>query len=160
MRAESMAAAAQQGRPHGMLSVVGLSDADVASVCEEARAKAGGADTVCQLANMLFPQVRLVQPTHQTSRRPTSQPIIPRITAARPPRAEPHTHCAHNTSAQGRVISGHVEALEAAEQLALGRGALKAARLAVGGAFHTPLMEPARLALLEVLGQVRAQLLG
>jgi hypothetical protein len=40
-----------------MLSVVGLSDADVAAVCEEARAKAGGAGTVCQLANMLFPQV-------------------------------------------------------------------------------------------------------
>jgi malonyl CoA-acyl carrier protein transacylase len=52
------------------------------------------------------------------------------------------------------VISGHIEALEVAEKLALGRGALKAARLAVSGAFHTPLMEPARLALLEVLGQV------
>jgi hypothetical protein len=52
-----MAAAGQQGRPHGMLSVVGLSDEDIAAVCEEARSAAGGAGTVCQLANMLFPQV-------------------------------------------------------------------------------------------------------
>jgi hypothetical protein len=57
-------------------------------------------------------------------------------------------------AAQGRVISGHVEALEAAEKLALQRGALKATRLAVSGAFHTRLMEPARRALEEVLGQV------
>lgn len=47
-----------------------------------------------------------------------------------------------------------MEALEAAEQLALQRGALKATRLAVSGAFHTRLMEPARRALEEVLGQV------
>jgi [acyl-carrier-protein] S-malonyltransferase len=57
VRAESMAAAAKQGRAHGMLSVVGLADEDISSLCDEARVQAGGPDTVCQLANMLFPQV-------------------------------------------------------------------------------------------------------
>ena len=32
-RGECMAAAAKQGQPHGMLSVIGLSDADLESVC-------------------------------------------------------------------------------------------------------------------------------
>jgi [acyl-carrier-protein] S-malonyltransferase len=44
------------GRPHGMLSVVGLGDADLERLCDEARQQLGG-DTVCQLANYLFPQV-------------------------------------------------------------------------------------------------------
>lgn len=35
VRAESMAAAAGMGRPHGMLSVVGLSDADLDAICAE-----------------------------------------------------------------------------------------------------------------------------
>lgn len=45
------------GRGHGMLSVVGLSDADLDKLCREAREQLGG-DTVCQIANYLFPQVR------------------------------------------------------------------------------------------------------
>ena len=53
-----MAAAAAMGKPHGMLSVIGLSDADLESVCKEVR-QSMGADTVCQLANYLFPQVSL-----------------------------------------------------------------------------------------------------
>jgi [acyl-carrier-protein] S-malonyltransferase len=57
-RAESMSAAAKQGRAHGMLSVVGLSDGDLEAVCAEARAKVPGA--VCQVANYLFPQGRVV----------------------------------------------------------------------------------------------------
>lgn len=55
-----MAAAAATppgGRSHAMLSVVGLSDADLERLCAEAREQLGG-DTVCQLANYLFPQVR------------------------------------------------------------------------------------------------------
>jgi hypothetical protein len=44
------------GRAHGMLSVVGLGDADIERLCDEARQQLGG-DTVCQLANYLFPQV-------------------------------------------------------------------------------------------------------
>lgn len=58
-RGESMAAAAKQGDPHGMLSVIGLSDADLEAVIADARNN--GAiphDAVCQLANYLFPQVR------------------------------------------------------------------------------------------------------
>ena len=35
VRAESMAAAAGMGSPHGMLSVVGLNDADLEAVCKE-----------------------------------------------------------------------------------------------------------------------------
>ena len=55
-RGEAMAAAAAQGQPHGMLSVIGVTDDDLTAICAEARAKLGG-DTVCQIANFLFPQV-------------------------------------------------------------------------------------------------------
>jgi [acyl-carrier-protein] S-malonyltransferase len=58
VRAESMAAAAKVG-DHGMLSVVGLADDVLQQVCDEARAKIG-ADCVCQIANYLFPQGRVV----------------------------------------------------------------------------------------------------
>ena len=58
VRAESMSAAAKTGRPHGMLSVVGLSDGDVESICQEARQK--HPDCVCQVANYLFPQGRVI----------------------------------------------------------------------------------------------------
>ena len=59
VRAESMSAAAKLGRPHGMLSVVGLGDADLDAICAQVRAAKGG-DSVCQLANYLFPQGRVV----------------------------------------------------------------------------------------------------
>lgn len=55
-RGESMAAAAAIGKPHGMLSVIGLSDEDLEVICADVR-KAMGSDCVCQLANYLFPQV-------------------------------------------------------------------------------------------------------
>ena len=51
---------------------------------------------------------------------------------------------------QGRVVSGHKAALEIAMAEAMKKGAVKAAPLAVSGAFHTSLMQPARDALLKV----------
>jgi [acyl-carrier-protein] S-malonyltransferase len=41
VRAESMAAAAAAGQPHGMLSVIGLADADLKKICDAAAAAAG-----------------------------------------------------------------------------------------------------------------------
>lgn len=38
---------------------------------------------------------------------------------------------------QGRVVSGHNDALNLVQAAALERGALKAQRLSVSGAFHT-----------------------
>ncbi|BDA43424.1 Malonyl CoA-acyl carrier protein transacylase [Coccomyxa sp. Obi] len=108
-RGESMAAAAKQGKPHGMLSIIGLGDAVLEDVCAKARAKLGG-DTVCRIANYLFPT--------------------------------------------GRVASGHKDALAEVATLATAAGPMKAVPLAVSGAFHTPLMQPAREALIEVLGSV------
>ena len=108
VRAESMSAAAKTGRPHGMLSVVGLSDADLEAVCAEARAKVP--NSVCVIANYLFPQ--------------------------------------------GRVVSGHKDALEEAQRLATAKGALKAVSVAVSGAFHTELMAPAREKLTAALDGV------
>ncbi|MEW5315466.1 MAG: hypothetical protein WDW38_006892 [Sanguina aurantia] len=61
-RAESMAAAAAantQGRPHGMLSIVGLLDEDVTALCTGALVGAAPG-SVCQLANYLFPQGRVL----------------------------------------------------------------------------------------------------
>ena len=56
VRGEAMAAASAVGKPHGMLSVIGLTDDDLIAICADARAKLGG-DAVCQIANYLFPQV-------------------------------------------------------------------------------------------------------
>lgn len=108
VRAESMAEAAKAGRPHGMLSVVGLGDSDLEAICAEvSKAKP---DCVCRMANYLFPQ--------------------------------------------GRVVSGHKEALEEVQRMATSRGALKAVSVAVSGAFHTELMSPARDALSQALSKV------
>ena len=64
-----MAAAAGKGKPHGMLSVIGVSDEDLESICISVREKLGP-DTICQLANYLFPQVchasHSLHPTWQT----------------------------------------------------------------------------------------------
>lgn len=43
---------------------------------------------------------------------------------------------------QGRVVSGHDDALNLVQGAAIEAGALKAARLAVSGAFHTVRFEP------------------
>lgn len=65
---------------------------------------------------------------------------------------EPGTVCrlANFLFPQGRVVSGHEDALERVALGALQAGALKASRLPVSGAFHTPLMAPARDALMQV----------
>ncbi len=55
VRAESMAAAAKVG-DHGMMSVVGLGDADLEAITVQARQIVGG-DCVCKITNFLFPQV-------------------------------------------------------------------------------------------------------
>jgi [acyl-carrier-protein] S-malonyltransferase len=49
------------------------------------------------------------------------------------------------------AISGHVAAIERAEKAAVEAGAMKAIRLAVAGAFHTALMQPALGRLNEAL---------
>eukprot|EP00879_Flechtneria_rotunda_P017756 GHRR01018614.1.p1 GENE.GHRR01018614.1~~GHRR01018614.1.p1 ORF type:complete len:299 (+),score=88.75 GHRR01018614.1:728-1624(+) len=114
-RGEAMAAAAATppgGRLHGMLSIVGLADSDIQRLCDDAKGQLGN-ETVCQLANFLFPQ--------------------------------------------GRVVSGHTDALDLVSSGAANLGALKVQRLAVSGAFHTRLMEPARARLQEVLATIDIQ---
>lgn len=54
-----MAAASAAGRPHGMLSVIGLGDDALEPLCAAAVARAPP-DTVCQIANLLFPTGRVV----------------------------------------------------------------------------------------------------
>lgn len=51
------------------------------------------------------------------------------------------------------VISGRVEAVERAMELARSRGAKKTIPLNVSGAFHSPLVEPAQRELVEYLGR-------
>ena len=55
---------------------------------------------------------------------------------------------------QGRVVSGHHDALDEVQKLATAKGALKVTKVAVSGAFHTPLMAPASEALSLVLDSV------
>jgi [acyl-carrier-protein] S-malonyltransferase len=57
-----------------------------------------------------------------------------------------------NFNSQSQIaISGEVSAIEKAMELAKSAGAKRAIKLEVGGAFHSPLMEPARIALEEYL---------
>ncbi|QDV27523.1 ACP S-malonyltransferase [Aureliella helgolandensis] len=52
------------------------------------------------------------------------------------------------------AISGHTAAIERAEELCMAAGAMKAIRLQVAGAFHTPLMQPAVEQLTAALANV------
>ena len=45
---------------------------------------------------------------------------------------------------QGRVVSWHKSVLPEVQSQAIGQGAIKVALLAVSGAFHTSLMQPAQ----------------
>ena len=49
------------------------------------------------------------------------------------------------------VLSGSVAAIDAACEKMLAAGAKRAMKLKVGGAFHSPLMEPARVELAEAI---------
>ena len=55
------------------------------------------------------------------------------------------------------VVSGDASAMEAVEPVAQELGAMKVVRLAVAGAFHTPLMKPADEQLAEVLSRVEVR---
>lgn len=72
------------------------------------------------------------------------------------------TNCSHGTEfvevanllCPGNIaISGHVSAIERAEKAVVDAGAMKAIRLAVAGAFHTALMQPAVGRLTEALSR-------
>src|SRR3954454_18929365 len=68
-------------------------------------------------------------------------------------RAAPHGRLwKANMLGSGNIaVSGEAAALEAIEPIAAELGAMKVVRLAVAGAFHTPLMKPADEQLAEVL---------
>ena len=51
------------------------------------------------------------------------------------------------------VISGSIPGIEKACELLLSAGAKRALRLPVGGAFHSPLMEPAKVELAKAIGE-------
>jgi len=97
--------AAAEANPGGMAAVIGLDEAAVTAVCEEA-ASAG-----------------VVAP-------------------------------ANINSPEQIVVSGAVEAVEAASRLALERGARSVVPLRVSAAFHSPLMRPARERFAEALDGV------
>lgn len=59
---------------------------------------------------------------------------------------------AANYNSHGQVvISGDIEAVAAAGEILKGKGARRVLPLQVGGAFHSPLMDPARVELAEAI---------
>ena len=61
--------------------------------------------------------------------------------------------CANYNCPGQIVISGEVEAIDAACAKMLEAGAKRALKLKVGGAFHSPCMEPARAELAEAIAR-------
>ncbi|KAG1664705.1 hypothetical protein FOA52_006680 [Chlamydomonas sp. UWO 241] len=79
-------------------------------------------------------------------------PLVERVCAAQP--AGTVLVVTNRLFPMGRVVSGHVAALTVLAAAATAEGALKTSQLAVAGAFHTSLMQPASEALAEVLRSV------
>jgi [acyl-carrier-protein] S-malonyltransferase len=133
-----MAAAARAGgRPHGMLSVVGLGQPELEGLCREAVRKLGGG-AVCVVANCLFPTVRGCLGRLgwlRVSLHGSPKTHLPHLLPSHLEKESPNIN--QPNPIKGRVVSGHADALDLVQAAALDRGALKAARLAVGGAFHT-----------------------
>lgn len=108
LRGQAMQAAAD-AVASGMSSILGLEQAQLAAICDQAT---GGTQLV-HVANLLCP---------------------------------------------GNIaISGHIEALQKAEELSVEAGAFKTIRLQVAGAFHTPVMQPAVKKLSTALETVEFQ---
>ena len=70
---------------------------------------------------------------------------------------ETGTYVSNVNTAEQIVISGELIAVAQALDLALARGAKKVMPLRVGGAFHSALMEPARIGLAEAVGDMDFQ---
>ncbi|XP_012576104.1 PREDICTED: malonyl-CoA-acyl carrier protein transacylase, mitochondrial [Condylura cristata] len=115
VRAEAMQAASE-AVPSGMLSVLGQPQSQFTAACQDAREHCrslGIQDPVCEVANYLFPD--------------------------------------------GRVLSGHLEALRFLQRNSSKYRFRRARLLPVSGAFHTRLMEPALEALARALQAVELQ---
>lgn len=65
--------------------------------------------------------------------------------------------CANYNCPGQLVISGEIEAIDAACEKALAAGAKRALKLKVGGAFHSPCMEPARAELAEAIEKTEVE---
>ena len=63
--------------------------------------------------------------------------------------------CANYNCPGQIVISGEIEAIDAACEKLLAAGAKRALKLKVGGAFHSPCMEPARAELAEAIAKTK-----
>ena len=61
------------------------------------------------------------------------------------------TSCCYANTTAGLVISGSIKGIEIACEKLKEAGAKRALPLKVGGAFHSPLMEPARVELAEAI---------
>ena len=125
-RAEAMKAAAEEG-DHGMLSVVGLAD-DVLETCVAAARKTAAERRA----------KKTVSETNGTKTEP--EPVVLAV--------------ANYLFPTGRVVSGDADALEEVERLATEAGAMKTAKVAVSGAFHTERMAGASEALRTALAGV------
>lgn len=153
-RGESMAAAAKLGKPHGMLSVIGLGDEALEVIC--AKARAATPEAVCQIANYLFPTGRVIS-GHKAALDEARHKLLHIWT-----QTVHTTRCPADITPVFDTLSGfvcheirwcwrvrNVFLLQVAK-LATAAGAMKAVPLAVSGAFHTSLMQPASEALVEV----------
>ena len=132
-RAQAMQAACEQN-PGTMAAVLSLPDEKVVEVCNEVSNQLWG-----PRKSLIFGESGDIGRPNDDEVVSQCDPIVERVVAA-------------NFNCPGQVvISGEIEAVEAACVLMKEAGARRALRLPVGGAFHSPLMQPAAEALEEAI---------
>ena len=132
-RAQAMQAACEQN-PGTMAAVLGLPDEKVEEVCNEVSNQLWGLRK-----SLIFGESGDIGRPNDDEVVSQCDPIVERVVAA-------------NFNCPGQVvISGEIEAVDAACIALKEAGARRALRLPVGGAFHSPLMQPAAEALAEAI---------
>lgn len=122
-----------EGRRGAMAAIIGLPAGTIERICSEVSGGKRGADGV------LFEGCAVGSPLSEDAANGTPLGVV---VAAN-----------YNSDAQ-TVISGDTTAVEAACEALKAEGAKRALLLQVGGAFHSPLMEPARAELAEAIEKV------
>ena len=145
-RAEAMQAACE-ANPGAMAAIIGLDDEVVEKVCEEVNSQFTIHDSQFTIGDQERDKIVNSQFTIEDQERD-------KIVNCQLSTVNSNVVVAANYNCPGQlVISGAVEAVQKACEKLKAAGARRALPLPVGGAFHSPLMEPARKELEQAIAE-------